>query len=179
MSKLTQEELKELLNYDPLTGVFVWKNIDSNRVKVGDIAGHKESNGYIRIKIMGKNYLAHRLAWLYVHGYLPEYIMDHRNRIRDNNWILNLREASQQCNMRNRKSNANNSSGVKGVCYDKHANKWKAQIQINRKTKNLGIYIDFQDAVCARLAGEQCVSWSGCDTNSPAYQYVKENIRGL
>ena len=71
--KLTQEELKRLLNYDPKTGIFVWKIYRNYNAKIGDIAGNTNATtGYINIKINNKSYSAHRLAWLYVYGYFPD-----------------------------------------------------------------------------------------------------------
>ena len=84
--------------------------------------------------------------------------------------------ASQSCNLRNTGNFAHNTSGVKGVSWSKLTNKWEACIKINRKKKHLGMYKNFDDAVCARLAGEQCLDWEGCDSNSPAYLYVKEML---
>jgi hypothetical protein len=174
--KLTQERLKEFLHYDPITGILIRKVTTSRRAKAGDIAGCKSKAGYIEIRVDGKLYRAHRLAWLYEKGYFPEYGLDHKDRIKHHNWILNLRELSQQCNVRNTGNRKNNTSSVKGVYWFKRDKKWRAMIGINQKIKHLGLYNSFENAVCARLAGEQCLNWSGCDSSSPAYQYVQENI---
>lgn len=174
--KITQAEIKKLLNYDPETGVFTWR-VRRPSINVGDIAGciNKET-GYALICTNRKRYMAHRLAWLYVHGYLPEHELDHINRIRTDNRILNLREVSRMCNIRNTGNFCNNKSGVKGVYWNERCGKWQVQITVNLNRKHLGYYNDFDDAVCARLAGEQCLSWSGCDSCSPAFRYVQENI---
>ena len=173
--KLTYEELHKNLIYSPWTGLFYWK-INKSKVTIWNIAGHKDIYGYITIKINSKLYKAHRLAWFYAYGYMPENIIDHEDRIRHHNWIKNLREASDQCSVRNRGIFKNNTSGVTGVSWAKRRNKWYVQICVNRKYNNLGYFKDFDEAVCTRLAGEQCVGWDGCDSNSPAYRYVKENI---
>ena len=173
--KLTQKRLKEVLFYDPKIGDFIWK-ISTGNVKIGDIASCLNFYGYIRISVDGVRYKAHRLAWLYEYGYFPENDLDHIDRIKTNNRIKNLREASRSCNMRNTGNQKNNTSGIKGICFDKANNKWESRIKVNRITKHLGRYKDFNDAVCARLAGEQCLNWSSCDSNSPAYQYVKKHI---
>jgi len=131
---------------------------------------------YAYINVDKVTYRLHRIVWLYHKGYLPEHGIDHKDRIKSNTKIQNLREATQVCNMRNTGLNKNNKSGVKGVCWFKSLNKWHAQMTIQTKNKNLGLYKDFDNAVCARLAGEQCVDWAGCDFNSPAYLYVQENI---
>jgi len=102
---LTQEKLKELLAYDSETGLFKWCVRVGKRIHVGSIAGHlDEISGYIRITVQGKIYQAHRLAWLYVHGYFPETDVGHINKVRHDNRIENLREASRQCINIRRKS---------------------------------------------------------------------------
>lgn len=174
--KLTQERLKEVLHYDPDTGIFIWINTKANRLNNGDVAGYKEPSGYIQIRVYGVLYKAHRLAWLYIYGYFPEHGLDHIDRIPCHNCIDNLREESQSCNMRNTGNNKNNTSGIKGVSFDSRKNKWCAYIMINYIKKSLGIYESFENAVCARLAGEQCLNWSGCDSSSPAFIYVNKNI---
>lgn len=81
---------------------------------------------------------AHRLAWLYIHGYFPEYGIDHKDRVTYHNWIDNLREATQQCNMRNTANSKNNTSGIKGVSFNKKRNKWSAYIMVNYVKKISG-----------------------------------------
>ena len=175
---ITYDRLKEVLNYDSNTGLFRWKVSMAKRIKVGDVAGCININGYIYIRIDGKLYLAHRLAWFYVYGYMPENFIDHINRNVSSNKISNLREVSKECCLRNTENRKNNTSGVKGVTWDKKSNKWLSLIYVDKKNKNLGKYEDFDDAVCARLAAEQCSDWSGCYSNSPAYRYVKKMLRG-
>lgn len=172
---LTQEYLKEILHYDKETGIFIWKRNLSTKNKKE--AGWIDGNNYRQINLKNKQYYCHRLAWLYEYGYFPENEIDHINKIRNDNRICNLREVSRVCNARNGKLSINNTSGVKGVSFFKRDNNWTAQIMINYKTYKLGYYDDFDDAVCARLAAEQCLNWSGCDKSSPAYLYVKENIK--
>lgn len=174
-SKLTQKRLKELLYYNSKTGIFRWR-ISRRNIKKGDIAGYKKKRGYIVIQIDYKFYKAHRLVWLYENGYFPEPGLDHRDRIKHHNWISNLREASQQCNMRNYGNPKDNTSGVKGVYWNKAKNKWNAQIVVNKKNFYLGLYKDFSEAACARLAAEQCLDWSDCDSSSPAFKYVQKML---
>lgn len=90
VEKLTQKYLKEILYYNPFTGIFIWKRYRSRFVKPGDIAGTKVKYGYIHIGIDGKIYKAHHLAWLYIHGYFPENQIRHINHIKDDNRIENL-----------------------------------------------------------------------------------------
>src|ERR1035437_5724966 len=98
---LTQEKLKELLHYDPETGLFTWKNTRHNAVKIGAIAGYWRKDGYVGIYVLGHHYLAHRIAWLYMTCEWPEFEIDHENRkYSDNRW-KNLREATHLQNMHN------------------------------------------------------------------------------
>lgn len=178
MIELSHKELLRQLMYNPWTGIFYWKiNTSNNSIKAYSIAGSKKTNGRITIKINSKPYYAHRLARFYVDGYMSENVIDHKDRVPYHNWISNLREVSGQCNQRNTKSRKDNTSGVKGVYADKYSGKWTAAVRVNNKSKYLGIHKDFDEAVCHRLAAEQCLDWEGCDSNSPAYLYVKENIQ--
>lgn len=174
---LTQERLKEVLDYDPESGVFTQKLRTSQRVKVGEQPGCI-TDGYRIITIDASHYRAARLAFLYMDGYLPENDVDHINQIRDDDRWKNLRHVSRSCNIKNFGNRKDNTSGVKGVVIINGPNKWKAQITVNGKNINLGHYYDFDDAVCARLAAEQCLGWPGCNGNTPAYQYVSKNITG-
>jgi len=78
--------------------------------------------------------------------------------------------------MRNSKSRKNSHSSVKGVTWHTTRKIWQSSIRVNGKNKYLGIYKDFSNAVCARLAGEQACNWSGCDSSSPAYKYVQKML---
>jgi len=176
MKKLSYNNLHLNLNYDPLTGIFTRKKANTNCVDLGDIAGTKKTDGYIEIWVENERYLAHILAWFYVHGYWSENMIDHIDGVKHHNWIGNLREVSNQCNQRNRGNPKNNSSGVKGVSRNASNGNWMSYLYIKGKIKRLGSYKEFDNAVCARLAGEQCVGWEGCDSNSPAFLYVKEKI---
>jgi hypothetical protein len=174
---MKQQELKKLLFYYEPTGDFYWLQTNyQNGIKAGTKAGTIKSNGYVMITINCKMYYAHRLIWLYIHGYFPENQIDHINKKPNDNRLINLREISRQCNLRNSKVSATNKTGIKGIGWDKINCKWKVQITVNYKVINLGRYIDFNEAVCIRLAAEQCLGWAGCDSNSSAYQYVKKYI---
>jgi hypothetical protein len=121
-----------------------------------------------------KLYLAHRLIFLYHFGYMPEHEVDHIDRSRANNRIENLREVSHTCNLRNSTQRSQTSSGVKGLSFHKPTQKWQANIVVNGASRYLGLYSDFAEAVAHRLAAEQCLDWSDCDSSSPAYQFMKE-----
>ena len=153
---LTQEFLKECLHYDSDTGIFTWRVRAANRLKVGDVAGCIDSTtGYIRIKVNGSMYAAHRVAWLYAHGNFPPEQIDHINGIRDDNRIKNLRAVSHQENGRNQSKPKDNKSGVVGVSWRKKDQKWQAQIYVNGKIKHLGHFADFVEAVTVRKQAEK------------------------
>lgn len=149
---INQKELKELVNYDPETGIFT--HIKARRkVKVGCIAGTPHSCGYWRICLLGKNYLAHRLAWLYMTGEFPKYQMDHINHDRNDNRFSNICEATNQTNHMNRPMQKNNKSGFVGVYFSNTYNKWVAELKLFGKKKYLGKYDCLEDAVTARKKG--------------------------
>jgi len=176
-NKLTYEELHRQLMYNPWNGLF-YRKIKSNRnVRIGDIAGYTNPDGYVYISINGEYYLAHRLAWFYVKGYWPENIIDHKYRTPSNNKWNNLRHVSQSCNIRNSKKSTRNTSGVVGVCFHKLKQKWQADIKLVSKRKYLGMYFNFIDAVKARWEAEKKYEFPNCCTISTAYVYLKkENL---
>ena len=138
MNTLNSTRLREFVSYDPDTGVFTWAQ-SKGRAKRGTSAGWRKSNGYVGIHIDGKNYLAHRLAWLYVHGVWPPDMLDHINGVRDDNRITNLRCVSAGDNLNNQRApHANSKSGYLGV--SPWRNKWRAVIQVNRKQVHLGVF---------------------------------------
>ena len=174
---LTQAEVKELLKYDPATGVFTWLvPRSSNSIKAGTVAGSLMHTGYVQIQIGKARYMGHRLAWLYVYGYFPENSIDHINRRRTDNRIENLREVSNSCNIRNSKPHSNNTSGVKGVCWAKRVQRWQADVKVNGRKIGLGRSKCFVEAVAHRLAGEQALEWEGCDSSTDAYRYMQAYI---
>lgn len=145
--QLTQETLKELLDYDPETGHFFWKVNRGQRIKAGDRAGClNPTDGYIRIKVNYKLYLAHRLAVLYMTGQWPEEQVDHENHIRSDNRWFKLRGVTSQENNRNASMKRNNTSGFAGVSYHKGTDKWRATIMIDGRNKHLGLFTDPSEA---------------------------------
>ena len=127
--KLTQERLKKLLYYDPETGLFTWRT--------GSVAGGIGGHGYIQIGLNYKRYLAHRLAFLFMIGEIPEEV-DHINGERtDNRWV-NLRTCTTSQNQGNRKISKNNTSGYKGVSLNKRDSVWIACVEYKSKLIYLG-----------------------------------------
>ena len=153
--ELTAEKLRELLHYEPATGIFTWKVRTSTRVKAGDAAGCLDGPGYLQIKVCSRKYRAHRLAWLYMYGEWPEDQLDHVNRVRTDNRIANLRDVSHKQNMQNASKSSNNTSGHPGVVWDKSISKWRAQIMHNYKRIYLGLFTTLEEALSARKAAEK------------------------
>ncbi|MCM8735974.1 HNH endonuclease [Azospirillum sp. A1-3] len=149
MSELTQSRLKALLHYEPDTGAFKWLVATNNSVRVGQVAGCVGGHGYVQIRLDGRQYLAHRLAWLYMTGEWPDADLDHINRVKSDNRLANLREATRSKNMGNKSMSKNNSSGVKGVTWDKSRGKWQAKIMENGNNRFLGHFTDLDAAASA------------------------------
>lgn len=147
---LTAARLREMLSYDPETGIFRRLVGVSANAKAGDIAGSKNSSGYLQIAIDGRCYQAHRLAWLHVHGEWPAKNLDHVNGVRSNNPIANLREASHAENHQNRGINRNNTSGHPGVTWNLRDSKWRAEIKVSGRKHELGRFANIEDAIAAR-----------------------------
>lgn len=153
-SDLTAERLREVLRYDPETGVFT-KRFKEGKWPTGHVVGSYDAHiGYVRMVVDGGYYLAHRLAWLYVHGEWPKEQIDHRNQNGQDNRIANLREATNALNCQNRGVRVDTPHGHKGVYWNKRLNKWVASAQIAGKQKHLGVYSDKEEAVQARRAAE-------------------------
>jgi hypothetical protein len=154
---LTAEELRQTLRYDPETGHFTWLVKLSLRGMPGKVAGWKQKLGthhiYTLISIRNRSYMAHRLAWLYVHGEWPADLIDHINGDTLDNRIVNLRPATKSLNAANSRLPRDNTSGVKGVSWNKNAGKWIANIAVRGKQHYLGIYSNKEKAAEAyRLA---------------------------
>ena len=147
------DEAKELLDYNPETGVITWKVQRGSR-KAGTKAGTINGMGYQQIFVNYKTYLAHRLAWLLHSKEWPPEEIDHINGDRSDNRYMNLRLVNKQENHRNERKNRRNKSGVMGVNSQPGPNPWYVQIRCNGRNKHVGVFADWFDAVCARKAAE-------------------------
>lgn len=154
---MTSEKLKELLHYDPETGVFIWKVDRRGPAKAGTIAGRIKDNGYRDISVYSKRYQAHRLAWLYVYGVWPKEQLDHINGLPDDNRISNLREATNAENNQNIGKYSNNTSGYIGVDRQHKTNKWRARIQVDRVPTCLGLFDTPEEAYAAYLKAKEAL----------------------
>ena len=157
---LTQSELKSFSSYDELTGKFTRTRKTSNNSKpVGCEIGrlHLYKSRKLAYKIFnykGKQYQAHRAAWLYMTGDWPNKNIDHIDGDGTNNSWSNLREASNTENMRNCKLKANNKSGTPGVYWNKLQSVWHSQISNEGKHVHLGFYKDLEAAIASRKDAE-------------------------
>lgn len=142
---ITQAELKERVNYDPETGVFTWRKTYSSKF-IGKQTGRILPEGYVEIQIAGSEYAAHRLAWLYVYGEFPRRGLDHINRIKHDNRIANLREATPAENARNVGLSARNLSGFKGISYRPSMGKYVASISVLDRDLYLGSFTTPEEA---------------------------------
>lgn len=142
---ITAERLKELIRYDPLAGVFTWRHrpkVNGPQVVEGKVAGMVDSRGYVRIGLLGKAYGAHRLAWLYMTGEMPEHDIDHVNRDRSDNKWGNLRLATPSQNAVN--SPVRTRSLPRGVVMHRRCGRYQAGIKVKGRSIHLGLF-DFPD----------------------------------
>lgn len=154
---LTQSELKSVLKYNKRTGVFTWAKDIGCKMKQGDIAGCNLTLfgiTYRSIRMSPKQYLAHRLAWLYIYGEFPKNQIDHINGDGTDNRIVNLRDVTAAENMKNQTIYKNNTSGAVGVRWNKRDRKWRAHINNNKKQIHLGSFDEKSEAVKARKEAE-------------------------
>ena len=143
---------KKLLDYNRTTGQFTWKVSRGSRSKVGGIAGHENSHGYIAIGVnlnkKQKFLKAHRLAWFIVNHELPN-VIDHIDRDKSNNSLSNLRDCNNSLNQINIPISKRNTTGYKGVYYRKDNGKYRAIIKIDGRNKSIGQYETAEEAYSA------------------------------
>jgi HNH endonuclease len=140
---LTAKRLRQQVHYNPLTGIFTWKESGrGHRQQAGSLDPSRGNR--IRIWIFGRFYEASRLAWLYVYGVLPEQDLDHKNGNAADNTIVNLRLATMSQNCQNKKRYRNNTSGYKGV--SKIGNRWRAVIKDGPNNRHLGCFATPEEA---------------------------------
>lgn len=170
MMELTQDSLKRLFEYDPMTGDLRHKERPREMFKTGRKGGEvawriwnsryagktvssRSGSGYLRVSLGGKRYSCHRIIWVMLHGYEPNEI-DHINGDRTDNRAVNLREVSRRENMKNCAVRSNSGTGVTGVSYVKRDRKYIAYIGAGNKTKVIGRYLCLTAAAVARKAAE-------------------------
>ena len=154
---ITQAELKQLVNYDPITGVFTLaKHRHGTTRKIGDVLGSVTKAGYLETGINRKRYYLHRLAYLYMTGKFPKDKIDHKNRNKaDNSWD-NLRCVTQQENMENNiLPRKHGSLGYRGV--HRYGNKFRAKIVYKSKQIHLGAFDTAEEAAKAYLKAKPLI----------------------
>lgn len=161
MNKLTQSYLMEIISYDKESGTFTWLERDEskfhdrrafltwNKKYQGRAAGSIDNRGYMRVTIDNKNHKLHRLAWLYVHGELPE-VIDHINGVKTDNRINNLRSVSILENCKNTAVRKVSKTGITGVEKRSDRKKYIASITVNGKRVHLGSFSTAEEAGIAR-----------------------------
>ena len=152
-NSISQDRLKQLVNYNPNTGLFTWA-MPRRKCRLGDKAGCKMRNGYIVIRLDDELFYAHRLAWFYSYNKWPEQQIDHINGDRADNRLENLREATNAQNAQNtQKMRVTNTSGFTGV--RRENKKWLAEIKVNYKPIRLGLFATPEEAHEAYLKAKQ------------------------
>lgn len=137
----SQEQLRSIFDYDPETGLFSWRiNTRNGKAKIGDRAGFPHCHGYWHLKLNGRTYIAHRLAFVWMTGQLPPEDVDHIDNDKSNNRWANLRAATRSENRANTPVSRSNTSGLKGVSWFKPTGKWQAQIKLRGQSIALGMY---------------------------------------
>ena len=135
---ITAERVRALFIYDGRKGSFRRRLTRSPRARAGMVVGTRTRQGYLSVHVDGKNYLIHRLVWLYIYGEWPEKFIDHVNGRKADNRLRNLRLATREENNRNCGIRSHNKTGYKGVTWLAKPKKWMAQIRVDRKQIFLG-----------------------------------------
>src|SRR5690606_2030193 len=153
----TPEQLRQLLRYEPETGKLFWRERTPDMFEdgeqtaehackiwnsrfAGEEAFQSRSGGYSVGTVWGRRLLAHHVCWAIAHNEWPTSHIDHRNGVRDDNRVTNIRLATRSQNNQNVRSQRGSSSIYKGVTYDKERGKWMAGIKKDFRRRNIGRY---------------------------------------
>lgn len=141
---ISVEEVRRLLHYDPLTGIFTRRVTTGGRygARAGSVAGTlKADSGYILVSLHSVQYRAHRLAWLYMTGEWPAGEVDHWNAVRDDNRWTNLRDLSTQHNAQNkRRAQRNSKTGLLGASWNAKDRRFASRIMVDGRYLSLGYH---------------------------------------
>ena len=153
---ITHKRLVALLRYDPETGLFRRRVATGyrGRHQAGSLCGCADDKGYVIVRIDGRSYKAHRLAWFYTHGSWPTDQIDHVNRAKADNRIANLRDATKAQNGQNQTLRRNNKSGHTGVSWSNTDTRWVVHIRANGVRHRIGAFTGLDAAVAARKQAE-------------------------
>lgn len=150
---MVQESVKWLYDlcharYAYYSGELFFKDDFHSKQRKGRRVGNLNNSGYLKVCLLKKNYLVHRLIFLMHYGYLPD-LVEHRDRNKTNNLVGNLRDGDKELNSWNRGLQKNNTSGFRGVSWSKASNKWHAYIKIKGKRFHLGLFETPEEASSA------------------------------
>lgn len=155
METAIENDLRKAFVYDPETGSLTWATRASNRVRDDLSAGYVNDKGYHSVYFGGRNYPAHRIAWLLHYGQFPTGQIDHINGIRGDNRIANLRDVPSSENQKNTRLDKRNKSGVSGVRWRDDRSCWEASIRVAGKLIQLGRFQEMSVAIAARKDAER------------------------
>ncbi len=149
------EEIRKVLAYDPLTGEF--RRVKRCRgVRLGRTAGHCRKGDYLRLQVLNKFYLGHRLAWAVFYGTWPDGQIDHRDGDKQNNRIKNLRDVSRSANQQNmRKASTRSTTGYLGVSKGRREGTWYSAIRAQGVSQYLGMFDSPEKAHAAYVAAKR------------------------
>lgn len=155
MAELTAKRVRDLFDYDPLTGAMLRRVTRGGTARKGALAGHKTKEGYLSTRVDGRAYFNHRLIWLLVTGRWPNNFIDHINGVRDDNRLANLRDVTRTCNGENlHQAHADNPSGFLGVHWYARTKSFQAKLYTGGKHIHLGLYATPEAAHAAYLAAK-------------------------
>lgn len=144
-----QQRWAAAYTYNPDTGLFFHRGDKRGPIKNGAPAGARHAMGYLYLSLSGERKLGHRVAWLLTHGEWPEAMIDHVNGDPSDNRLCNLRAATSRENQRNKRCYKNNTSGIKGVSWDRSAGKWIARLKVPERYLHLGYFSEKGAAAAA------------------------------
>jgi hypothetical protein len=147
---ISHEYLVCLFDYDRETGVFTRKSMKGGR-HAGSVAGYRDTHGHLILSINNLGYMAHRVAWFYVHKVWPVGQIDHKNMVRTDNRIENLREATRTEQRANQRVRSDSTVGLKGA-RRAYGGRWTSRITKNGVTYNLGGFSTAEEAHRAYVA---------------------------
>lgn len=149
---MAHADLLKAVHYDPLTGLFTRRKSAGN-AKAGTLIGSYCNKGYLKAMVLGKYVKLHRLAWFYMNGVWPQQEIDHRNRVKDDNRIDNLRDVGTSTNCSNQTgARRNNLVGIQGVHKIKKTGRYRAACSINSVKHHLGVFATAVEAGIAYRA---------------------------
>lgn len=150
---ITLARLRELLDYNPATGLFTRRIRRGNNTKAGEVVGSTDKDGYLTVMLDGVVYRLQRLAWIYVHEVWPDGVVDHRNRVRDDNRIDNLRDVPQGTNMQNQLlPRSKTGTGFLGVT--RNGGRFQARINVKGRPVQIGTFDTPEEASAAYWAAK-------------------------